>query len=337
MGKNKSLSAEERAIITKRLSEGASPPDIAKELQRDTRTIKKAIDNVNFTRKTRSDIGKSKISPRDMRKLVRVAKKMPLHSSKAIFDAAGVGEVSRQTRCTVLKKVARVVKPRARPLITERNKQKRVSWAKKYMKLDFSKVIFTDECRATLDGPDGWSKGWICNDESIPSRLRRQQGGGGVMFWAAIVGEKLIGPFRVPEGVKMNSEAYVDFLTQNFLPWYRAQSRTFKMKCVFMHDNAPAHASRFTMNFLTSKNIKEDRLMEWPPSSPDLNCIENLWSIIKSDVYQGGKQYLSKDSLWEAIKTSCSNVSASGISKLTLSMDDRLVRVIEAKGDYINM
>ena len=58
------------------------------------------------------------------------------------------------------------------------------------MKLDFSKVIFTNECRATLDGPDGW----IIEGKS----LRRQQR---VMFWAGIVGDKLIGPFRVPEGV----------------------------------------------------------------------------------------------------------------------------------------
>lgn len=72
-----------------------------------------------------------------------------------------------------------------------------------------------------------------------------QQGGGGVMFWAAIVGEKLAGPFPVPEGVKMNSEACVEFFTQNFFPWSRAQNRAFKMKCVFMHDNDPAHASRF--------------------------------------------------------------------------------------------
>jgi len=37
-------------------------------------------------------------------------------------------------------------------------------------------------------GPDGWS--------SVPARLRRQQGGGGVMFWARI---EVVGPFRVSE------------------------------------------------------------------------------------------------------------------------------------------
>lgn len=62
-----------------------------------------------------------------MRKLARVAKKLPLHSSKAIFDAAGVGEFSHQTRCTKFKKVDRVVKLRARLPIMERNKQKRIS------------------------------------------------------------------------------------------------------------------------------------------------------------------------------------------------------------------
>lgn len=156
-------------------------------MQRDTRTIKKAIDDISFTGKTGS---KSKVSPRDLRKLLKVTKKMPMHSS----NAAGVGEINRQSHCTMLKKVARVVKARARPLIMERNKQKRISLAKKY----FSQVIFTDECRAAM------VQMWICNDVSIPSRLRRQQGGGGLMFWAAIVGEELAGPFQMPEGVKRN-------------------------------------------------------------------------------------------------------------------------------------
>ena len=104
-----------------------------------------------------------------------------------------------------------------------------------------------------------------------------------------------------------------------------------------MHDNAPAHASKFTKEFLASKNIKEERPMKWPLCSPDLNCIKNLWSIIKSDVYQGGWQYSSKDNLWDAIKRVSNSISSSVISKLTQAIDDRLVRAIEAKEDYINM
>ena len=51
-----------------------------------------------------------------------------------------------------------------------------------YVKLEFKVVLFTDECRATLDGPDGRSKDWVANGSSRPIRVRRQQGGGGIMF-----------------------------------------------------------------------------------------------------------------------------------------------------------
>ena len=62
------------------------------------------------------------------------------------------------------------------------------------MKVDFSKVLFTDEVRVTLDGPDGWNKGWVINDQARYHRLRRQQGGGGIMVWADIIGGTLVGP-----------------------------------------------------------------------------------------------------------------------------------------------
>ena len=48
---------------------------------------------------------------------------------------------------------------------------------------------------------------------------------------------------------------------------------------------------------------KGENLMVWPPSSPDLNPIENLWSIIKQKIYEGGRQFTSKQQLWEAILT----------------------------------
>ena len=47
------------------------------------------------------------------------------------------------------------------------------------MKLDFSNVVFTDESRVTLDGPDGWRRGWVINENRPPGIIRRQQGVGG--------------------------------------------------------------------------------------------------------------------------------------------------------------
>ena len=38
---------------------------------------------------------------------------------------------------------------------------------KKFLKQDFSKVIFTDECRASLDGPDDWLKEWIVDSQDV--------------------------------------------------------------------------------------------------------------------------------------------------------------------------
>ena len=95
-----------------------------------------------------------------------------------------------------------------------------LSVIKQYMKLDFRRVVFTDECRATLDGPDGFSRGWLHTATEIPRRIRRQQGGGGIMFWAGIMHIKVVGPFTVPEGVKTDSYSHQLFLQQNFESLY---------------------------------------------------------------------------------------------------------------------
>ena len=156
--------------------------------------IKKAILNILYKRKKRSDTGKSKLTKRDIRKIKSVVKKKPLMSSAEIFAEAGAPDMSKNRRCVHLRGIAIVRNALSRPPISERNQLKRVEWARKYLKLDFSTVIFTDECRATLDGPDGWRRGWVLDKRSVPGVMRRQQGGGGVMFWAAIVGSLIVGP-----------------------------------------------------------------------------------------------------------------------------------------------
>ena len=76
--------------------------------------------------------------------------------------------------------------------------------------------------------------------------------------------------------------------------------------------------------------------MVWPPNSPDLNPIENLWSIIKRHVYTNGKQYSSKGDLWMAIKESAASIPKSTIKKLTDSANERLYEVIRRHGAHVN-
>ncbi len=96
------------------------------------------------------------------------------------------------------------------------HREKRRKWAENNNKVNFENVIFTNECRATLYGPDSWNRG--CYDtQSPPQRLRRQQGGG-VVYWAGIMNSEMVGPFIVTDGVKITAETYTAFLKEFLLP-----------------------------------------------------------------------------------------------------------------------
>ena len=116
----------------------------------------------------------------------------------------------------------------------------------------------------------------------------------------------------------MTSVKYVDFLTDHFLPWYKKKNRAFHNKIIFMHDHAPSHAVRKTSASLAAMGIKEEKLMVWPPSSPDLKPNENLWSILKQKISEGWRQFTSKQQLWEANLTSCKEIQAETLEKLTI-------------------
>lgn len=46
----------------------------------------------------------------------------------------------------------------------------------------------------------------------------------------------------------------------------------------FQQDGAPSHTAYYTMDALSQ--ICEV-IVNWPPNSPDLNCIEMLWALMK--------------------------------------------------------
>jgi len=113
-----------------------------------------------------------------------------------------------------------------------------------------------------------------------------------INVWVGIVGDRLLGPFRLPE--RLTGTTYREFLerlTQDILPDVLDDvPLQLRVGMWFMHDGAPRHFSRIACQYLNDhfpgKLIGRNGPVEWHPRSPDLNTIDlYLWCHVKSEVY----------------------------------------------------
>lgn len=103
-----------------------------------------------------------------------------------------------------------------------------------------------------------------------------------------------------------------------------------------MQDGAPAHAARRTMEDLDRRGI---RILDWPPYSPDLNPIENVWKLMKDHIQEffpdvDGVARVSAGRLQQAIEEAWSLITSDELDHLVRSMPARCQAVIAADGRH---
>ena len=219
-------------------------------------------------------------------------------------------------------------KLQAAPVLSKVHKVARVNWASEMAMLqddEWCQVVFSDEKKWNLDGPDGMRYRWVDSRQPEPRNMRRHSGGGSVMIWGAFYGRKT-SQIKFLEGSQASND-YVRTLQTHLQLFIDPETQ------IFQQDNAPIHKSAYTMKWFEDANIQ---VLPWPALSPDLNPIENVWGIMTQEVYAGGKQYTSVRDLKIAIQAAWSNLDPEVLEKLALSMRKRCVKILKQQGAYIS-
>lgn len=186
--------------------------------------------------------------------------------------------------------------------LSEKNMEKRVAFCEKLLKWrdsHWNEVIWTDEKIFKTNPQNHKIVVKILFDENLEdfSIPRKQQGGKSLMVWGAISQRGKL-HLQILKG-KIDSLVFSKFLEEDGLPMIRQNhGRTFCLQL----DNAPAH-KKHTTSLLENKKI---RTLDWPPQSPDLNPIEQVWlwmaTKLKGKTFNN-LQELEEDvfALWEEI------------------------------------
>ena len=159
---------------------------------------------------------------------------------------------------------------------------------------------------------------WALTSGKLPSsrtvRRRLQEAG---YEWTLLL-------FQLFNG-RLNQHSYIEILEKNLV----ASKKKLKMpnSFIFQQDNAPCHRAKSVANWMKRRKVKT---LQWPPNSPDLNPIENLWSWLDGQL---AKEILNTlQDLMAAINRILSNVPNQLIKNLVESMPNRIHEYLKAHG-----
>jgi hypothetical protein len=271
------------------------------------------------------------LTPRQPRVLKRIALQNRKMGVRFIRDRMEI-KVSHPTTLRRLHELQLVKKRfRRRPVLTPEHKRKRVSFAMENFpkKESLKKWVFTDEKKFRFDGPDGWNKFWVHkHDKRFKPAMSKDYGKyKGVMVWGAVSSEGLLALERTTP--KMSGDDYLKMVTGPPLDKIRSKCGPHP---IFIQDNASTHKKLSTVEGLKDSGME---VPEWPALSPDLNPMENVWSLIVKRLYPGSSSFESEDELWEGIKSVGKTITKEDVAPYIDSVPSRFQKVVEKKGGYV--
>jgi hypothetical protein len=205
--------------------------------------------------------------------------------------------------------------------------RKRLSFAEGYAnwsETDWERVIFSDETHIELT-PHGqvWVQRPVGEAFDADYTKKEERLEGQVSLWGCFCAKE-IGQAEIYVDV-LDARRYRDILAHNLLP--SARSFFPSGQWYFQQDNAPIHTAALVQRWFHEHGVT---MLDFPPWSPDLNPIENLWADLKRRVE--ARHPRTTEELEQILKEEWQATSTTLLANLVHSMPARCAAVVANNG-----
>ena len=211
-----------------------------------------------------------------------------------------------------------------KPLLTEAHWKRRLLWAKENQQREWDQVLFTDECTFKLHHKKNHA--WQKRGKRMIGRTVKHPAK--VHFWGCVSANGFGQGCTFTKN--LNAAGLITIYQHALLPSAKSLFGPHNSTWVLQEDNDPKHKSKLATQWKASHNIST---LPWPAQSPDLNCIENVWGVLKANV--AARRAKTVKGLRKVIQEEWKKLGREYAAKLVGSMEIRVQEVIAVKGDVI--
>jgi transposase len=211
----------------------------------------------------------------------------------------------------------------AKPLLSETHRTKRLAWAKENEHTEWDMVLFTDESTINLNMKR--KKVWQRPGKRMVIRVVKHPVK--VHIWGCVSSQGFGKCYVFTQN--LDSKLMEKIYKQALVPSRKLLFGSHSASMLLQEDNDPKHKSKLCTKWKVTNNFTN---LPWPANSPDQNCIENAWHVLKLKVAERKPTTLKQ--LVRTVKKEWASLTTEYAAKLVSSMPRRVQALIDAGGDY---